>query len=81
MSSRPRSLGGSNASVAAEIRQPLTLAAGDASWLAYRAACDRLQALIPRSDVITIRRQHLYPLASPDDFAAFVVARARPARS
>jgi len=66
---------------AAAIDQPVTLAAGDASWPAYRAACERLQQMIPHATVLTIAgADHLHPLASPEAFTAFVTEHA-PARS
>ena len=63
-----------DAATAADIGQPLTLAAGDASSPAYRAACDRLQQMIPHASVVTVAgADHVYPLASPDAFATLVV--------
>ena len=60
--------------MAADVRQPLTLVAGDASWPAYRAACDRLQQMIPHASVVTVAGvDHMYPLASPEAFAALVI--------
>lgn len=62
------------ADAAADVRQPVALLAGDASLPAYRAACARLQELLPHADVLTIAgADHLYPLASPGDFAALIV--------
>ena len=63
-----------DAATATKIRQPLMLAAGDASWPAYRSACDRLQQMIPHASVLTVGgADHMYPLASPDAFAALVI--------
>lgn len=62
-----------DADAAATITQPLTLAAGDASSPAYRAACDLLHELVPHAQILTIAgADHLYPLRAPTSFAALV---------